>query len=143
MVRERLLYLLFLVMAAAQLGALALAGDTRFNKGGVVLIVVLAAWLGRRSRVAWWLFVAGNTWLLLRSAPLLLMGGHVIWGNAIAITLGSIGQLAILLSRPMRNWIGPTDDAAVRATQRRNSPRRSERKAAVGQGREDRVSLFL
>jgi hypothetical protein len=112
MSRERLAYLLFVVTGAAQLGALVLIGDTRFDKGGIVLMVVLTGWLGRRSRVTWWLFVAGNAWLLVASGPLLLAGSHVIWGNAIAITLGSAGQLAILLSRPMRAWIRrPADEA--------------------------------
>lgn len=115
--RERLVYVLFVVTAAAQLGALVLVGETRFSKGGIVLMVVLAAWLGRRSRVAWCLFVAGNAWLLLASGPLLLAGSHVIWGNAIAITLGSAGQLAILLSRPMRTWIRrPADGVGYAVT---------------------------
>jgi hypothetical protein len=108
-------YVLFVGIGAAQLGALALIGDTRFNKGGIVLMLVLAGWLGRRSRGAWWLFVVGNAWLLLGSVPLLLAGGHVIWGNAIAITLGSAGQLAVLLSRPMRAWLRPAADKAGRA----------------------------
>jgi hypothetical protein len=38
MSRERLAYLLFLVVEAAQLSALAIIGDTRFNKGGIVLM---------------------------------------------------------------------------------------------------------
>jgi hypothetical protein len=112
MARERLVYVLFVATAAAQLGALVLVGETRFNKGGIVLMVILATWLGRRSRVAWWLFVAGNAWLLLGTGSLLLPGGHVIWGNAITITPGSAGQLAILLSRPMRTWIRPPADHA-------------------------------
>jgi hypothetical protein len=113
MARERVAYLLFVIVGAAQLAALAAVGDTRFNKGGIVLMVVLAAWLGFRSRVAWWLFVAGNAWLLLASAPLLASGGHVIWGNAVALALGSALLLAILLSRPMRAWVGPAADDAT------------------------------
>jgi hypothetical protein len=108
--RERLSYLLFLVVAAAQLGALAVIGDTRFSKGGIVLLVVLAAWLGCRSRVAWWLFVVGNAYLLLASAPLLALGGHVIWANAIVLALGSALQLTILLSRPVHGWVRPPAD---------------------------------
>ncbi len=116
MPRGRALYVLFVATAAAQLGALVVVGDTQFNKGGgIVLMGILAAWLGRRSRVAWWLFVVGNAWLLLGSGLLLLGGGHVIWGNAIAITLGSAGQLAILLSRPMRAWVRPPTDDVGRA----------------------------
>jgi hypothetical protein len=65
MSKERLAYLLFVVTATAQLGALVLVGDTRFNNGGIVVMIVLAAWLGLRSRAAWWLFVVGNAWLLL------------------------------------------------------------------------------
>ncbi len=107
--------MLFLVVAAAQLGALVVIGDTRFSKGGIVLMVVLAAWLGRRSRVAWWLFVVGNAYLLLASAPLLALGGHVIWANAIALALGSALQLAILLSRPVRGWVRPPADGLERA----------------------------
>lgn len=110
MSKERLAYLLFVVTAAAQLGALVLVGDTRFNKGGIVVMIVLAAWLGLRSRVAWWLFVVGNAWLLLASGPLLVTGGHVIWGNAIALALGSSVQLVILMSRPMRTWVRPPAD---------------------------------
>jgi hypothetical protein len=115
MSKGRLSYLTFVATAAAQLAALALVGDTRFNRAGIMVMVILAAWLGRRSRVAWWLFVAGNTWLLLLSAPLLLAGGHVILGNVMAMTLGSAGQLAILLSRPMRTWIRPQADDARHA----------------------------
>ena len=112
MSRERSAYLLFVIVGAAQLSALAVVGDTRFNKGGIVLMVALAAWLGFRSRVARWLFVVGNAWLLLASVPLLASAGHVIWGNAIALALGSALQLAILLSRPMRAWVKrPADDA--------------------------------
>lgn len=110
MSRERVAYVLFLVVGTAQLGALAVIGDTRFSNGGIVLTVVVAAWLGRRSRIAWWLFVIGNLWLLA-SAPLLASGGHVNWANAIALTLGSLVLLAILSSRPMRRWIRPPADA--------------------------------
>jgi hypothetical protein len=114
--RERISYLLFLAVGAAQLAALAAIGDTRFSKGGIVLMVVLAAWLGRRSRVAWWLFVVGNVYLLLASAPLLALGRHVIWANAIALALGSMLLLAILTSRPMRRWIRPSADGLKHAT---------------------------
>jgi hypothetical protein len=114
--KERLSYLLFLVVGATQLGALALIGDTRFSKGGIVLMVVLAAWLGRGSRVAWWLFVVGNVYLLLASAPLLAFGGHVIGANAIALALGSAMLLAILTSRPMRRWVKPSADGVEHAT---------------------------
>jgi len=58
------------------------------------------------------LFVVGNAYLLLASAPLLALGGHVIWANAIALALGSALQLAILMSRPMRMWIRPPADDA-------------------------------
>jgi hypothetical protein len=112
MSKERLVYLLFVVTGASQVGALVLVGDTRFNQGGIVLMIVLAVWLGLRSRVAWWLFVVGNAWLLLVSGPLLVTGGHVIWGNAIALALGSAVQLAILFSRPMRTWVRPPADDA-------------------------------
>ena len=111
MSRERLAYVLFVIVGAAQLGALAVIGDTRFSRGGIVLMIVLAAWLGFRSRVAWWLFVVGNAWLLLASAPLLASGGHVIWGNAITLAMGSALLLAILLSRPMRVWVRPPADS--------------------------------
>ena len=121
MSRERLAYLLFLVVGTAQLGALAVIGDTRFSKGGIVLMVVLAAWLGRRSRVAWWLFVAGNVYLLLASAPLLAAGGQVNWANAVAITLGSVVLLAILSSRPMRRWVRPPADALNHAAVANNT----------------------
>jgi hypothetical protein len=107
MPRERLAYLLFVVVQTAQLGALAVVGDTRFDKAGIVVMVFVAAWLGRRSRVAWRLFVAGNAWLLLASAPLVALGGHVIWGDAIALSLGSAMMLAILFSHPMRAWVRP------------------------------------
>jgi hypothetical protein len=115
MSRERFAYLLFLVVGAAQLGALAVIGDTRFSKGGIVLMVGLAAWLGRRSHLVWWLFVAGNVWLLLASAPLLALGGHVNWANAIALVLGSVVLLAILSSRPMRRWVRPPADGLKHA----------------------------
>lgn len=104
-------YLLFVVVGLALLGALALIGETSFNRGGVIFVLAVAAWLGRRSRTAWWLFVAGNALGLLFSLPLIVSGlgsrGQIILGNAIALTLGSSLLLAILLSRPMRAWVRP------------------------------------
>jgi hypothetical protein len=116
MSRERVAYLLFVIVGAAELSALAVIGDTRFNKGGIVLVVVLALWLGRRSRVAWWLFVAGNALPLLASALLMASGGHVMWGNAIVLSLGSALLLAILTSRPMRRWVVPPANAVGHVT---------------------------
>ena len=116
MSKGRLAYLLFVVVEAAQLSALAVIGDTRFNRGGIVLMVALACWLGRRSRVAWWLLVVGNGVSLLLSASLLAAGGHVMWGNAIALTLGSATLVLILTSRPMRRWIKPTANAVGHIT---------------------------
>jgi hypothetical protein len=34
----------------------------------------------------------------------------VIWGNAIALALGSSVQLVILMSRAMRKWVRPPAD---------------------------------
>jgi hypothetical protein len=117
MARERLAYLLFVAAGFAQLAALLTIGSTRVDKGGIVLLVILVAWLGRRSRTAWWLFVTGNAWLLLASAPLLISSGaHVVWGDVIALAGGSSVLLAILLSRPMRAWIRRPADVAKHLT---------------------------
>jgi hypothetical protein len=111
MSKGRLAYLLFVIVGAAQIGALAAIGDTRFSKAGIVLMVVVAVWLGFQSRAAWWLFVLGNAWLLVASAPLVASsGGHTMWGNVIALALGSAVMLAILLSCPMRTWVRPPAD---------------------------------
>lgn len=112
MARARLAYLLFVIVGAAQIGALAAIGDTRFSKGGIVLMVVVAVWLGFRSRAAWWLFVVGNAWLLIATAPLVASSsGHTMTGNVIALAFGSAVMLAILLSGPMRTWVRPPADA--------------------------------
>lgn len=115
--RDQLAYLLFVVVGFTQLGVLVAIGDTRIDKGGVVVLVVLVAWLGRRSRPAWWLFVATNALFLIAAVALLLSsGGHPIWGDVIATILGSSMLLAILLSRGMRAWIDPSSAARRRAT---------------------------
>jgi hypothetical protein len=106
--REQFGYLLFVFVGFAQLAVLVLIGDTRINAAGVFILVILVAWLGRRSRAAWWLFVAMNGWFLLGDLALLFSsGGSLIWGDVIATVLGSSLLLAILLSRTMRTWIDP------------------------------------
>ncbi len=108
MSRERLAYLLFVIVGFAELGALIAIGESRIDKGGIVLIVVLVVWLGRRSKAAWWLFVVANAYLLIASAPLVVSsGGGVLWADVIATGLGSSMLLVILLSRPMRRWVRP------------------------------------
>jgi hypothetical protein len=106
--RDRLAYLLFVLVGAAQLGALVLIGDSQIRKGGLLLMVLLVVWLGRHSRTAWWLFTIGNGALLLFGAiGIAGGGGHVLWGDVIALLLGSALLLAILLSRGMRAWVRP------------------------------------
>lgn len=128
--RDRIAYLLFAVVGFVQLGVLLLIGETRIDKGGLLVLIVLVAWLGRRSRAAWLLFVIANLWLLLATIGISLgsstqtltsvsstgsrvthaitttpAGGGVIWGDVLAIVLGSGLLLAILLSPSMRTWV--------------------------------------
>ncbi len=112
--RDQLAYLLFVVTDFAQFGVLEAIHGIRTSKGAVVVLVLLVAWLGRRSRTAWWLFVIGNGWLVLGSLPLLISsGGHILWGDTIAVGLGSSVLLAILLSAPMRRWSRPGASAGI------------------------------
>lgn len=102
-------YLLFMGVGLAYLGALALVGETRFNAAGLAFTLAAALWLGRGSRGAWWLFVIGNAAALVFALPLiagaLASGGAPLWGNTITLPIGSALMLAILLSRPMRDWV--------------------------------------
>lgn len=125
--RDRFAYLLFALVGFTELGVLLLVGEFRFYKGGPLLLLVLVAWLGRRSRTAWWLFLVGNAWLLFAGVTLLLgsttrtvSNGHAVanldlggveWGHAIPVLLGSTLLLAILLSRSMRTWVRPAATA--------------------------------
>jgi hypothetical protein len=134
--RDRIAYLLFAVVGFVQLGVLLLIGETRIDKGGLLVLIVLVAWLGRRSRAAWLLFVIANLWLLLATIGLSLgsttqtltslsstgsrvthvittasPGSRVIWGDVITTVLGSGMLLAILLSRSMRTWVRPPANA--------------------------------
>jgi hypothetical protein len=133
--RDQAAYVLFVLVGFAQFGALALLGKSTISRGSVVVLVLMVAWLGSRSRIAWWLFVAINTWSLVVAALLIgstsqtlsgpggthtvttaPSGGGVVWGNVIALILGSSLLLAILFSRPMRVWTGsrPAPDPAHR-----------------------------
>jgi hypothetical protein len=115
--RERRAYLLFVAIGFAQDGALLAIGDSRISRSGVALMATLTLWLGRRSRTAWWLFVAGNTYLLMATLALLVpFGGDVMWGDVITLVLGCSTLLAILLSRPMRTWIKSASVAELPAS---------------------------
>ncbi len=126
--RDQLAYLLFAIVGFAQLGTLLLIGDSQISRGGVVLMVLLVAWLGRRSRTAWWLFLIANTALVILGAALAFSSqtnvsvsrgadgvvttvthptSTILWGDVLTVLLGSALLLAILLSRPMRTWVRP------------------------------------
>jgi hypothetical protein len=108
MPRHRLAYLLFVAVGFAQLGTLVAIGDSRISKGAVVVLILLVGWLGDRSRIAWWLFVLSNAWVLVWTAVFLGSSGvHMNWGDVITGFVGSFGLLAILLSPDMRTWVRP------------------------------------
>lgn len=128
--KDRVAYLLFVLIGFTELGVMALDGDNRIDKGGVVLILGLVYWLGRHSRTAWWLFVFANAWVLILGVLTVVSGvtqsgssgglgqptasvGHsgVLWGNAIAFLVGSVLLLAILVSEAMQNWVKPATAA--------------------------------
>lgn len=109
--RETVAYWLFVAVGCAQLGTLVLIGESDISPKGVIVVLVMAAWLGRRSRTAWWIFLVGNACEFILTAVIVLgsasgasAGSGTEWGDVIAILLGSSALLAILLSRPMRMW---------------------------------------
>ena len=117
MPRYRLAYLLFVAIGFAELATLGAIGDSRISRAAVVALVILVAWLGRRSRIAWWLFVLSNAWLLVGSASVLgSSGGHVTWGNVITLSIGSAALLAILLGPDIRNWVKPIQTRRAHST---------------------------
>jgi hypothetical protein len=112
-------YWLFVCVGFAQLGVLAVIGESTITARGLVPVVLMVAWLGRRSRAAWLIFVALNAIALLATGALVLSsatgappGGGVLWGDTMTILIGAAALLLILLSRPMRSWMSATRAAA-------------------------------
>jgi hypothetical protein len=99
---------LFAAVGFAELGALLLLGETTMTPTVVVVIAVLVLWLGRGSRVAWWLFVAANSFALLGTLGIAIssstngLSGGTDWGNITVICVGSVVLLMALLSPAMR-----------------------------------------
>lgn len=113
--RETVTYWLFVTVGFAQLGALVLIGDSTVRAKGLIPVILMLVWLGRRSRTAWWIFLVFNALELTLSAVLVLgsasgasAGSGTLWGDVITILLGSAVLIAILLSRPMRAWTSPS-----------------------------------
>lgn len=100
---------LFAATGFAELGALLAIGETSMSLKAVAVLCGLLVWLGRGSRVAWWLFVIANGFVLLMTLAIALVsskggsgGGGTLWGNVIVLSVGSVALLAVLLSRTMR-----------------------------------------
>ncbi len=99
---------LFAATGFAELGALLALGESNISLKGVVGMCALVLWLGRGSRVAWWLFVAGNGLALLMTLPIAFSssnggsGATILWGDVIVLSVGSAALLGILLSPAMR-----------------------------------------
>jgi hypothetical protein len=101
---------LFAATGFAELIALLLIGESTMSVKAVAVICLLVVWVGRGSRVAWWLFVAANSFVLLTTWALMLgsgagtggPGGGTDWGNVIVLSVGSAALLVILLSPAMR-----------------------------------------
>lgn len=112
--REAIAYWLFVAVGFAQLGALVLIGDSDISAKALIPVLVMVAWLGRRSRTAWWIFLVINTCQLILTIAIVLgspsgasAGSGTLWGDAITVLLGSSALITILLSRPMRVWTRP------------------------------------
>lgn len=109
--RETLAYWLFVIVGFAQLGALVLIGDSDISTRGVIPVLIMIAWLGRRSRTAWWIFLLVNACEFLMTFAVVLgsvgagsSGSGTDWGDVVTILLGSSALVAILVSQPMRAW---------------------------------------
>ena len=111
-------YWLFVCIGFAQLGALALIGESTISLKGLIPIALMVAWLGRRSRAAWLTFIVINAVEFIATAALVLSsatdgpaGGGVLWGDTATILVGSAALLVTLLSHPMRAWTRPASAA--------------------------------
>lgn len=116
MPRHRIAYLLFVAIGFAELATLAEIGHSRITTAAVIGLVILLVQLGRRSRIAWWVFVLCNGWLLVSSASFLGSSGEVTWGNVITLCIGSSALLTILVGPDMRTWVKPTSRRLDRKT---------------------------
>ena len=112
--REAVAYWLFVAIGFAQLGTLVSIGDSTISTKGLIPVVLMLVWLGRRSRTAWWVFLVVNGLEVILTAALVLAsvngasaGSGTLWGEVITILLGSLVLTAILLSRSMRSWTRP------------------------------------
>lgn len=116
MPRYRIAYLLFVAIGFAELATLVEIGKSRITTASVIGLMILLVQLGRRSRIAWWVFVLCNGWLLVSSASFLGSSGEVTWGNVITLWIGSSALLTILVGPDMRTWIKPTSRRPDRKT---------------------------
>ena len=120
--RERRLPRVFwLFVAATILQAAAfylLAVITDLNSRGIVFLAILVVLLARRSRIAWSLLV------VIDGIPTLIMllsvlfgtssgGGSVLWSHVVVALITGIALVALLLSRPMRDFVERRDSAVV------------------------------
>lgn len=112
--RETVAYWLFVAVGFTQLGTLVLIGDSDISTRALIPVILMVAWLGRRSRTAWWIFVLVNACEIIATAAIVLAsasgtsaGSGTLWGDVITILLGSSALIGILLSRPMRDWTSP------------------------------------
>lgn len=106
--RDLASYWLFVVTGFAQLAAFALLGESHMTLRGIVPVTLMVAWLGRRSRTAWWIFLIANLWLFTAALALVIgsrgPGSNILWGDVITALVGTSALLIILLSRPMKVW---------------------------------------
>lgn len=79
--------------------------DTR----GIGFLLVLLIALAYRSRIGWGLLLVVDGVPLLAAASLsgnaVAAGGHLMWSHAVAMLVTGVALEAVLLSKPMRQYI--------------------------------------
>lgn len=104
-------FFLLLVLTILQPGLFVLVGAVHdLNTRGIGFVIVLLVALANGSRLAWVLLVVTNGVPLLAVVSLsggaVAAGGRLMWSHAVVMVLTGVGLEAVLLSKPIRQYIG-------------------------------------